>query len=101
MTKTSLRTVLESGQFIIAPGVFDMFSAKVADRVGFPALYMTGYGVSGSYLGVADALGVLVSGGSDDHGKRTADGTMRLGAQPVPPEVLEALRERAQALRPR
>jgi 2-methylisocitrate lyase-like PEP mutase family enzyme len=50
-----LKTVLESGQFVIAPGVFDMFSARIADRTGFPALYMTGYGVSGSYLGVADA----------------------------------------------
>jgi len=55
MTKTSLKTVLEGGQFVIAPGVFDMFSARIADRIGFPALYMTGYGVSGSYLGVADA----------------------------------------------
>ena len=32
-----------------------MFSAKVADRIGFKALYMTGYGVSGSHLGMADA----------------------------------------------
>jgi hypothetical protein len=48
---------------------------------------------------VAVELGVLVSGGSDDHGKRTADGRMRIGAQPVPAEVLEALRERALALR--
>src|SRR5712691_2016946 len=52
------------------------------------------------YLGVAQDLSVLVSGGSDDHGKRAPDGAMRLGAQPVPPEVLEALRERALALRP-
>lgn len=51
------------------------------------------------YLAVADELGVLVSGGSDDHGKRTADGAMRLGAQPVPREVLDALRQRARALR--
>ena len=51
------------------------------------------------YLGVAAALGVLVSGGSDDHGKRTAEGAMRLGMQEVPPAVLEALRERALALR--
>ncbi|TME35659.1 MAG: PHP domain-containing protein [Chloroflexi bacterium] len=54
---------------------------------------------SGHYLGVADALGVLVSGGSDDHGKRTTEGAIRLGAQPVPSAVLEALRERALALR--
>jgi predicted metal-dependent phosphoesterase TrpH len=52
------------------------------------------------YLRVATELGVLVSGGSDDHGKRAPDGSMRLGAQPVPGEVLEALRERALALRP-
>jgi 2-methylisocitrate lyase-like PEP mutase family enzyme len=55
MTKTRLKDVLQSGTFVLAPGVFDMFSARVADRIGFPALYMTGYGVSGSYLGVADA----------------------------------------------
>jgi 3',5'-nucleoside bisphosphate phosphatase len=51
------------------------------------------------YLEVAAELGVLVSGGSDDHGKRSADGRVRLGAQPVPGEVLELLRERALALR--
>jgi 2,3-dimethylmalate lyase len=53
--QTRLKTVLSAGNFVVAPGVFDMFSAKVADRIGFSALYMTGYGVSGSYLGVADA----------------------------------------------
>jgi hypothetical protein len=51
------------------------------------------------YLRVAEKLGLLVSGGSDDHGKRTAEGKMRLGAQPVPYEVLEALRERARSPR--
>jgi 3',5'-nucleoside bisphosphate phosphatase len=51
------------------------------------------------YVSAAEGLGVLVSGGSDDHGKRTADGAMRLGAQPVPSEVLEALRERSDRIR--
>jgi hypothetical protein len=51
------------------------------------------------YLAVAAELNILVSGGSDDHGKVTADGRMRLGAQPIPDEVLEALRERAQSIR--
>jgi predicted metal-dependent phosphoesterase TrpH len=54
---------------------------------------------SDHYLSVATELGVLVSGGSDDHGKQTSGGLMRLGSQPVPPEVLEALRERARAPR--
>ena len=54
-TETRLKSILANGQFVVAPGVFDMFSARIADRTGFAALYMTGYGVSGSYLGVADA----------------------------------------------
>jgi 3',5'-nucleoside bisphosphate phosphatase len=53
------------------------------------------------YLSVAQELGLLVSGGSDDHGKRTAAGEMRLGAQSVMPEVLEALRERSARVRGR
>jgi 2-methylisocitrate lyase-like PEP mutase family enzyme len=51
----SLKAVLEAGDFIVAPGVFEMFSAKIADRMGFKALYMTGYGISASHLGLADA----------------------------------------------
>jgi predicted metal-dependent phosphoesterase TrpH len=74
----------------------------LVDAAGFDALEAwqwipNGWG-SRHYLGVAADLGVLVSGGSDDHGKRSPDGAMRLGAQPVPDEVLEALRERALAL---
>jgi 2-methylisocitrate lyase-like PEP mutase family enzyme len=47
--------VLASGEFVIAPGVFDMISAKLADRLDFPAIYMTGYGVVASHLGLPDA----------------------------------------------
>lgn len=56
MTATKrLKDLLAGGEFILAPGVFEMFSARIADRMGFKALYMTGYGVSGSYLGQPDA----------------------------------------------
>ena len=51
----SLKQILTDGEFVIAPGVFDMFSARIADQLGFKALYMSGYGVSASYLGLADA----------------------------------------------
>src|SRR6185369_10693007 len=51
----SLKTLLAAGEFILAPGVFEMFSARIADRMGFKALYMTGYGVSASHLGLPDA----------------------------------------------
>ena len=51
----SLRKRIETGETIIAPGVFDMISARLADRMGFGALYVTGYGVAASLLGVPDA----------------------------------------------
>jgi 2-methylisocitrate lyase-like PEP mutase family enzyme len=41
-------------ELIVAPGVFDMISAKIADGRSFKALYMTGYGVSAT-LGLPDA----------------------------------------------
>src|SRR5262245_26998159 len=50
-----LKQLLAEGEFILAPGVFEMFSARIADRMGFKALYITGYGISASYLGLADA----------------------------------------------
>jgi carboxyvinyl-carboxyphosphonate phosphorylmutase len=46
---------LRAGEFITAPGVYDMISARIADRLGFPALYMTGSGVVASHLGLPDA----------------------------------------------
>ena len=42
-------------EWISAPGVFEMISARVADRMGFDTLYMTGYGAVASYLGIPDA----------------------------------------------
>jgi 2-methylisocitrate lyase-like PEP mutase family enzyme len=55
MADASLRQALDRGEFILAPGVFDMISAKVADGMGFKALYATGFGTVASHLGVADA----------------------------------------------
>ena len=42
-------------ELIVAPGVFDLISAKIVDRMGFDSIYMTGYGVVASYLGLPDA----------------------------------------------
>ena len=53
--RRELRKKLEARQAIIAPGVFDMISAKIADAQDFDAIYMTGYGISASYLGLPDA----------------------------------------------
>jgi 2,3-dimethylmalate lyase len=40
---------------LVLPGVYDGLSAKLAASAGFEALFMTGYGVVASALGVADA----------------------------------------------
>ncbi|HXW19051.1 MAG TPA: carboxyvinyl-carboxyphosphonate phosphorylmutase, partial [Roseiarcus sp.] len=54
----TLREILASrpkDKVIAAPGVYDMISLRVAERVGFDALYMTGYGTVASHLGLPDA----------------------------------------------
>src|SRR6185312_16242834 len=51
----ALREKLAKGEFILAPGIYDGISARVADRMGFAALYMTGYGATASMLGLPDA----------------------------------------------
>ncbi|RII37887.1 carboxyvinyl-carboxyphosphonate phosphorylmutase [Pseudooceanicola sediminis] len=55
MANPALRQKLTSGDFILAPGVFDLISTLIADRAGFPALYVTGYGTVASHLGLPDA----------------------------------------------
>ena len=54
MASPTLKAALRQRQFLVAPGVFDLISAKVADRLGFGALYATGYGMVASHLGLAD-----------------------------------------------
>ncbi len=51
----SLAQRLRDDEFVTAPGVYDLVSARVADRIGFKALYMSGYGVAASHLGMPDA----------------------------------------------
>jgi 2-methylisocitrate lyase-like PEP mutase family enzyme len=55
MASPSLRQEIEKGGFITAPGVFELISALIADRMGFKALYVTGYGTVASALGLPDA----------------------------------------------
>src|ERR1700694_1686958 len=55
MTQPSFRDVLRQPGILTLPGVYDGISARVANTLGFPALYMTGYGAVASALGVRDA----------------------------------------------
>src|SRR5215510_6746689 len=51
----SLRDRLQQPGLIVAPGVHDMVSLRIADDMGFDALYMTGFGTVASHLGLPDA----------------------------------------------
>ena len=53
--RRSLVPRLNQPGLISVPGVFDMISARIADAMGFDALYMTGYGTVASHLGLPDA----------------------------------------------
>lgn len=57
-TRKVLRQMLNSREKIMAPGAYDAWSAKLIENAGFPAVYMTGYGVSASVLGKPD-IGLL------------------------------------------
>ena len=53
--RTRLAQRLKEPRLVIAPGVFDGISVKLAQQAGAEALYMTGYGSVASALGLPDA----------------------------------------------
>ena len=55
MADSRLRDKLARKEFIVAPGAFDAMSAMLIDRVGFDAVYASGYWLTASYLGLPDA----------------------------------------------
>ena len=69
-TRVSLRNELEDrNKIIVLPGVFDALSAKIAEYVGFEAIFQTGYGSSAALLGMPD-FGLLNSGETVDNATR-------------------------------
>jgi methylisocitrate lyase len=54
---------------IVLPGVFDALSAKIAQHVGFEAMFQTGYGSAASLLGLPD-FGFLNAGENIDNARR-------------------------------
>jgi 2,3-dimethylmalate lyase len=68
--KASLRDKLEDkNKIIVLPGVFDALSARIAEQVGFEAMFQTGYGSSASLLGMPD-FGLLNAGETLDNARR-------------------------------
>jgi 2-methylisocitrate lyase-like PEP mutase family enzyme len=52
--RARLRAQINSGELVVAPGVYDGISAQLAKRTGHTAAYMTGAGVSASGFGLPD-----------------------------------------------
>ncbi|MFA3791265.1 oxaloacetate decarboxylase [Aliiglaciecola sp. SL4] len=55
MANPILKEKLEKGEFIFAPGIQDMIAAVIANKVGFDVVYGTGYWLTASAYGIADA----------------------------------------------
>lgn len=55
MSKRSLKTAIEAGEFVIAPGLHDMIAAVVCNKIGFDFVYASGYWMTASAHGLPDA----------------------------------------------
>ena len=55
MTSPNLKELLQRDQILVVPASYDMVSAKLIERAGFEALYLSGYGHAASHLCLPDA----------------------------------------------
>src|SRR2546422_5984809 len=53
-----LQQLLKTGNIVMAPGAPDAITARLIQKAGFPAIYMTGFGATASRLGTPD-IGLL------------------------------------------
>jgi len=70
----SLKHRLSKDKTMMVPGAYDALSAHIAANCGAEAVYMTGFGVSGSMLGVPD-LGLLSATEMADRARALASAT--------------------------
>lgn len=54
MAPKTLAALLAEPGIIVAPGAYDALSAKIAAQAGASAVYMSGFGIAGSHLGLPD-----------------------------------------------
>ncbi len=54
MTDTSLKSRLQQDRVLLAPGIYDAFTALIAEQSGFAALYLSGASIAYTRLGRSD-----------------------------------------------
>jgi 2,3-dimethylmalate lyase len=69
--RATLRRLIDAKNGLVVPGAYDGVSARLVERAGFPAVYMTGYGTSASRLGLPD-LGYAGLAEMADHARNMA-----------------------------
>ena len=66
-----LREMLEGPEPVLAPGAYDGLTARLVEKAGFGAVYMTGFGTAASLLGRPD-IGLLTFSEMVDNARRIA-----------------------------
>jgi 2-methylisocitrate lyase-like PEP mutase family enzyme len=69
--RATLRQLVNRKNGLVVPGAYDGISARLVERTGFPAVYMSGYGTSASRLGLPD-LGYAGLAEMSDHARNLA-----------------------------
>src|SRR5256712_6673428 len=69
--RADLRRLIARKTALVVRGTYDGVSARLVERTGFPAVYMTGYGTSASRLGLPD-LGYAGLAEMADHARNLA-----------------------------
>ncbi len=64
----ALRRLIKGREIVMAPGAMDSLTARLVERAGFPAVYMTGFGATASRLGMPD-IGLLSQTEMTEHAR--------------------------------
>ena len=67
-----LRKILESGNQLVVPGVYDALSSHIASQCGFNVLYMSGFAVAGSLLAKPD-IGLVTASEMAERARQVVD----------------------------
>ncbi|MDX2158163.1 MAG: isocitrate lyase/PEP mutase family protein [Hyphomicrobiaceae bacterium] len=70
-TASALRAAIHRRGIVMAPGAMDSLTARLVERAGFPAVYMTGLGATASRLGTPD-IGLLSQTEMTEHARNMA-----------------------------
>lgn len=69
-----LKRLIEQDDIVMAPGAPDVLTARLVEKMGFPAVYMTGFGATATRLGMPD-IGLLTQTEMSEHARNMTRAT--------------------------